>query len=142
MAEFLMRQETCVTTIERLESRFEQKWSKSYLSSGCHFHFPSIVNQTGIVIYDVSSTSWQLGIHTPLFISSTLFSKYIMNGIQTPTKNIETLCHAFLYAVDCDTRDKCSLEFTVPGNGFPPYTARSYLEGLKNQNIFIEVISH
>lgn len=138
MADLALQQEERVETFEREESRFEQKWSKLSYTDNALFPYPSRCDENGVKTFEISRTSWHFGIQTPVIISSGLYSRHIMNGVKSPTKNIETLCHAFLYAVDCDSHDHCMINFTVPGNGTPPYKACAYLRGFRNQNIFIE----
>jgi hypothetical protein len=120
-----------VETYEREESRFEQKGSKSMYWPEDLFLYPRVLEDWGATTIDVSQTACQYGIQTPVHISSGLYHKWIANGINNPIKNIETLCHAFLYAVDCDMKDSCTLDFTVPGNGTPPYKATAMLHGFR-----------
>jgi len=137
MADLALQQEERVETFEREESRFEQKWSKLSYTDNAMFPYPSRCDENGVKTFEISRTSWHFGIQTPVIISSGLYSRYIMNGVKSPTKNIETLCHAFLYAVDCDTRNSCILEFTVPGNGTPSYRASAVLHGFRDKTITI-----
>lgn len=120
-----------VETYEREESRFEQRMAKSLYCPEDLFLYPRVIEDWGATTFDVSQTACQLGIQTPVHISSGLYHKWIANGIRNPVKNIETLCHAFLYAVDCDMKDSCVLDFTVPGNGTPPYKASAMLHGFR-----------
>jgi hypothetical protein len=120
-----------VETYEREESRFEQKGSKTFSCSDVIFLFPRVLEDWGVTTYDISKTACQFGIQTPVHISSGLYFTWIMNGITNPIKNIETLCHAFLYAVDCDMKDSSVLDFIVPGNGTPSYTASAMLHGFR-----------
>jgi len=138
MNDLALRQEEHVETYEREESRFEQKWSRAYYEEETLFLFPSRYDGNGIKSFEVSKVTMRFGIQTPVFISSGLFVQHIMNKVQNPVKNIETLCHAFLYAVDCENQDPCMLNFMVPGNRTAPYKACAFLRGLKNQNIYIE----
>ena len=124
----------------REESRFEQQWSKIGSRYDWSFSYPSIRDENGFVIYDISRTTWQFGIHQPVYISGALYSREIKNGIQNPVKNIETLCHAFLYAVDCDAENKRVLEFTVPGNNSAPYMVCAVLAGAKTKHIYLELV--
>jgi hypothetical protein len=75
-----------------------------------------------------------------VYISNALYSREIKNGIQNPVKNIETLCHAFLYSVDCDAENKRVLEFTVPGNNSAPYMVCAVLVGAKTKHIYLELV--
>jgi hypothetical protein len=120
-----------VETYERDESRFEQKVAKSLYCPEDLFLYPRVIEDWGATTFDVSQTACLLGIQTPVHISSGLYHKWIANGIKNPVKNVETLCHAFLYAVDCDLKDSCVLDFTVPGNGTPPYKASAMLHGFR-----------
>ncbi len=138
MGDLALQQEERVETFEREESRFEQKWSKSFYESEPLFLFPMHCDENGVKTFEISSSAWQFGVQTPLMISSGLYVHHIMNRVKNPIKNIETLCHAFLYAVDCEMRDRCMINFTVPGNGTPPYKACAHIRGFRNQNIFIE----
>ena len=124
-----------VETFEREESRFEQKSSKSLYCPEAFFRFPKVMEDSGVTSFDISIMACLFGIQTPVHISGVLFSKWIMNGVRNPIKNIETLCHAFLYAVDCDSRNSCILEFIVPGNGTPAYTVSAILHGFRKQFI-------
>lgn len=126
-----------VETFEREESRFEQKVSRAFYCTESFFLFPRFLENSGITTFDISRTAFHFGIQTPVHLSSILYSKRIMNGIKNPIKNIETLCHAFLYAVDCDTLDSCILEFVVPGNGTPSYKASAMLHGFRDKHITI-----
>jgi len=126
-----------IETFEREESRFEQKGSKGFYSADDLFLYPRYFENSGAMTFDISHTAFQFGIQTPVHLSSVLFSKWIMNGVRNPVKNIETLCHAFLYAVDCDSRNSCILEFTVPGNGTPSYRASAVLHGFRDKTINI-----
>src|SRR5574344_1544465 len=102
MGDLGLQQEERVETYEREESRFEQKWSKSFYESESLFLFPMHCDENGVKTFEISSSAWQFGVQTPLIISSCLYVHHIMNRVKNPIKNIETLCHAFLYAVDCE----------------------------------------
>ncbi|HOT62798.1 MAG TPA: hypothetical protein PLU93_08045 [Treponemataceae bacterium] len=138
MADVAIFQEERVETFSRVESRFEQKCTSIMYCSESLFLFPSTREETGNVTYNVSDVAKRMGILTPVFVSSGLYREEILNRTQNPIKNIETLFHAFLYAVDCDMKDKCALEFPVPGNGSAPYKARAYLRGFRDKNILLE----
>lgn len=127
-----------VETFEREESRFEQKWSKAFYGERDIFLFPRSIEPDGSVAFNVSSATWLHGIHTPVYLSARLYAERIRNGIQNPIKNIETLAHAFLYAVDSDNENNFSLSFTVPGNNGFPYKARAVMRGFMPEYIFIE----
>jgi hypothetical protein len=137
MADLAIQDEVRVETYERAESRFEQKWSKAYYCREPSLSFPRYKEQSGNVTFDISATAWHFGIQTPVFISEALYARWIKNELRNPVKNIETLCHAFMYAVDCNTDDSAVLEFNVPGNGTPSYRACAILRGFKNQTIFL-----
>ncbi len=115
-----------VETFERLPSRFEQPGSLKLYDAESLFLFPRIVINEE-TRYDISQTARRLGISMPLHVMSGLYGKKIFVEKQNPYKNIETLCHAFLYAVDCDRGNSYSLTFSVPGNGEAPYTALACL---------------
>jgi len=119
-------------------SRYEQTNSRSlYFEDEVFFLFPRKEERNGITTYDVSSVAKTLGIKTPFFISDTLYALHIMNGENHPIKNIETLCHAFLYAVDCVQKDSCILEFTVPGIKDLRYQCTAMGHGPYRKNILI-----
>jgi hypothetical protein len=141
MADVAIFQEERVETFERRESRFEQTGSKAVYFSDFGFFFPSVREDTGNVTFNVSDVARHMGIRTPVFVSSGLYREEILNRGQNPIKNVETLCHAFLYAVDCDMQDHCMLEFPVPGNGSTPYKARAHLRGFRDKTILLERVT-
>ena len=85
-----------------------------------------------------SAVAQHLGIFMPVVVSSGLYREHIMNHIGNPIKNAETLCHAFLFAVDCELRDSAFLEFSVPGNGAPSYKVRAHLRFTREQSLLFE----
>lgn len=138
MGDLAIVEQDAVEYIERAQSRFEQKWTHTLYAQDPIFLFSSHRVEPGILEHKISSVAWHCGIQSPVFVSHTLYYKHIMNGLQNPVKNVETLCHAFLYAVDCDTQDRCILEFVVPGNNSPAYKATAYLRRHLNNSIYIE----
>jgi hypothetical protein len=141
MADVAIFQEESVEVFARRESRFEQTTSKAFYCSEFAFFFPAVREETGNVTFNVSDVARLMGIRTPVFLSGGLYREEILNQVQNPIKNVETLCHAFLYAVDCDMQDHCMLEFSVPGNGSAPYKARAHLRGFRDKSILIERVT-
>lgn len=141
MADVAIFQEERVETFARRESRFEQTGSKAIYCLEFASLFPAVREETGNITFNVSDVARLMGIRTPLFLSAGLYREEILNQVQNPIKNVETLCHAFLYAVDCDMQDHCMLEFSVPGNGSAPYKARAHLRGFRDKTILIERVT-
>lgn len=138
MADELAIQDARAEIVVREESRFEQTWSKSTYCSMFGIHFPPVREETGIIRYDITEVTRHLGFEMPVFISGSLYRDEIMNQAQNPIKNVETLCHAFMYAVDCDTHDRCILDFQVPGNGSASYKVSAHLRGFGVKSILLE----
>lgn len=140
MADALILEVERAETYERAVSRFEQQWSKTGSPDDWTFSYSANHVENGFRYFDISHTAWQFGIHMHVYISNSLYTRMIKNGKQNPVKNIETLCHAFSYAVDCDANNKRILEFTVPGNGTAPYVACAYLSTAEKDAIIIELV--
>lgn len=140
MSDVLILEAERAETHERAESRFEQQWSKTGSPNDWSFSYPANHNENGFRYFDISHVAWQFGIHMRVYLSNALYTRVIKNGIQNPVKNIETLCHAFSYAVDCDADNKRILEFTVPGNRTAPYVACAYLSTVEKNAIIIELV--
>ncbi len=127
-----------VEVFERKASRFEQGYSKSYyLGADSFCLFPKKINNASVLAHDVSSVAKQFGITTPFYIGGSLYSHRIHNGKANVMKNIEVLCHAFLFAVDCDQNNSCVLDFTVPSYLAPSYTACAMPYGNREEGIII-----
>jgi len=141
MADVTMIHEVRLETFERKGNRFQQTNAETYFYRDFSFLFPVVYEQIGTVIFNVSEIARVMGITEPLFVSSDLFWKEIFNRKQDPIKNTQILCHAFLSAIDCDTKDYCILEFPVSGNESSPYHARALQRGLKDKSILIERVT-
>lgn len=126
-------------TVERIESRFEQKHVKAFYSEQEFFLFPAIFDTEGEVSFDVSSAAWHHGIQTKVHLSGFLYCHWIRNRYANPIKNIATLCHAFLYHVDLDKENTVPLVFTVPGIGTDDYTVKAVMRGWREQFIFFDI---
>lgn len=127
-----------VESFEREISRFEQGHSKSYyLGEEAFCLFPKKLNSASVLVHDVSGVAKQFGITEPFYIASSFYSHRIQNGKANVIKNIELLCHAFLYAVDCDQENSCVLSFTVPAYLAPSYTACAMPYSDRGKGIFI-----
>lgn len=129
-----------VETYERAESRFEQKAARLRYGKDWIFLFPPTHPSELETTVDISEETRQHGIQSPVQVSGYLYSHFILNDVKDPLKNIETLCHAFLYAVDCDMENEAILVFTVPGNGIPSFQVSAILRGLKRDIIFLDFI--
>jgi len=133
-----METSEAVEVFERTASRFEQGYSKSYyLGADAFCLFPKEINNASVLAHDVSSVAKQFGITTPFYIGGSLYSHRIQNGKANVMKNIEVLCHAFLFAVDCDQNNSCVLDFTVPSYLAPSYTACAMPYGNREEGIII-----
>jgi len=130
-----------VDSFEREESRFEQKGSRSFYEKDWLFLFPTVRPSEREIAFDVSREAWHHGIQTTMLLSGYLYCHCILNGVRNPIKNVETLCHAFLYAVDCDRENSGILLFTVPGNGTPPYRVTAVMRGFRQDTIFLDYVN-
>ena len=139
MGDLALQFEARVEAVEREESRFEQKGAKAFYGDSDCFMFPRNIENDGTVSFNVSSTAWLYGIQTTLYISARLYARQIRDGIRNPLKNIETLCHAFMYAVSCDRENQTVLSFNVPGNRSELYKARASMRGWREKYIFLDI---
>ncbi len=142
MADFAIQQDARAETVERIESRFEQKGSKAFYGDQDIFLYPAVFGSDGTVSFDVSRTVWQHGIQTPLYLSASLYFQWILNAHWNPVKTVAALCHAFLYQVDMDNEGQRKLSFTFPV--FSPFEGiigipvRATISGFRSEYIYIE----
>lgn len=140
MADYAIQKSEEIATVERLESHFEEKHTKVFYSVENLFLFPTIFEKDGGVSFDISNVTWQHGIHTPIYLSGSLYCLWLQLRLYNPIKNIATLCHAFLYHVDLDEKNTIPLVFPVPGIGSEPYIARASIRGWKNEFIYFDLV--
>lgn len=95
-------------------NRFHQRGCSSYCCEENIIMYPKLTNSNGVRIVDISSSARHHGIQTETLVSPKLFGEWIQSGTFSPERNIATLCHAFLYAVDLNVDESHSLEFSVP----------------------------
>lgn len=142
MADLAIQQDARAETVERIESRFEQKGSKAFYGDQDIFLYPAVFGSGGTVSFDVSRTAWQHGIQTPLHLSASLYCRWILNPHWNPVKTVAALCHAFLYHVDLDNEGQRKLLFTFPAfspvEGIIGVPVRATINGFRNEYIFIE----
>ncbi|HHU37592.1 MAG TPA: hypothetical protein GXZ47_10270, partial [Treponema sp.] len=91
MGDLAIIEKDSLKIVERVQSRFEQKWTHTLYTQDSVFLFSRHQVEPGILEHKISSIAWQCGIHSPLFVSHTLYYKHLMNGLQNPVKNVETL---------------------------------------------------
>lgn len=136
MADTLELCDQYARSFAREASRFDQKGASSFYGGELAYLFRRFVDEEGTLSFDISEAVMHYGIQCNVRVSDSLYARHIRNGSRNPFRNIETLFHAFLYAVDCDRTNARVLDFDVPAPGTAPYRAQASFRGFKDQYIF------
>lgn len=94
-------------------SKFHQKGCISYCAEN-GVNYPHSTDAGGSMVFYISSTAQHHGIQLKNVISESVYVNWICSGLMQPSRNIATLCHAFLAAVDLDVDESESLKFDTP----------------------------